>query len=372
MSALFRVSIGAIAIGLCSLPLGTVVAQQSAGTRGSSDFKTGQSQSPAANTVGTAQSTQGNLPGSSESRATNNSAAPQIDRAQSGRSTTARQYSANFRGPQANAAGASQESDKFFANCLLTHNQGEVELSEIAQQKAQNPEVKQFAQQMIKDHRQMIEQLQQVAGTQAGATHNRSSEASSSTSTNSNNDSSSAAPGAATGTESNNANRTSGDLPGSSGASRTTAQSGTAGSAAATEAADSTRSLTATTAGDSGAVSHIGQIEQQIAQRCQQMAKDELQQKEGAEFDKCYIGNAVGAHMHAVAALEVIGKSSQGQLAQIAQAAQPTVQQHLDRAKELMKQLEGEKGSNATAGTRSGSNDNSQAERSSSSGTQRQ
>ena len=40
-------------------------------------------------------------------------------------------------------------------------------------------------------------------------------------------------------------------------------------------------------------------------------------------------------------ALEVIGKQSQGPLAQVAQQAQPTVQQHLDQAKQLMKQLGG-------------------------------
>jgi len=65
---------------------------------------------------------------------------------------------------------------------------------------------------------------------------------------------------------------------------------------------------------------------------------------------------ALFLHIHALAALEVLGQQSQGQLAQVAQQARPKVQQHLDHAKQLMKQLDQQSG---------GSND-SQAERSSS------
>ena len=42
--------------------------------------------------------------------------------------------------------------------------------------------------------------------------------------------------------------------------------------------------------------------------------------------------------MHLLAALEVIPQESQGQLKQIAEEAKPTVQKHLDKAKELMKE----------------------------------
>jgi hypothetical protein len=42
-----------------------------------------------------------------------------------------------------------------------------------------------------------------------------------------------------------------------------------------------------------------------------------------------------------LAALEVIEQQGPDQLRQIAQQAQPTVEQHLQHAKQLMKQLEG-------------------------------
>jgi len=95
----------------------------------------------------------------------------------------------------------------------------------------------------------------------------------------------------------------------------------------------------------------------QIAQRKTQMMKDELQQKQGAEFDKAYIGSAIPAHLHALAALEVLGQQSQGQLAQVAQQARPKVQQHLDHAKQLMQQLDQQSGgnSNDSQADRSGS-----------------
>ena len=46
---------------------------------------------------------------------------------------------------------------------------------------------------------------------------------------------------------------------------------------------------------------------------------------------------------HALAALEVIGQS-QGQLAQVAKQSQSTVQEHLEKAKQIVKQLDGQSG----------------------------
>jgi predicted outer membrane protein len=267
---------------------------------------------------------------------------------------TGKSYTANFRGNQATAGGASQAIDQFFANCLLIHNQGEVELSELAQQKSENPQVKQFAEQMIQDHRQMIQQLQQIASAQAGS---RAS-ATSATETDTRSDAGAVASGrrdtdistegtpgttaAPSDTDAAQASprSTASDLPGSSAASSTTSETG----------------LSAAGATGSGVVMQLAAIDTQIAQRMLQMTKDELQQKSGAEFDKCYIGSAIPAHVQALAALEVLGQQSQGQLAQLAQQARPKVQQHLDHAKELMQQLEGQSSGQSDA----------QAERSSS------
>jgi len=97
------------------------------------------------------------------------------------------------------------------------------------------------------------------------------------------------------------------------------------------------------------------QMDRQIVQRKAQLTRQDLQSKQGAEFDKAFVGTTIPAHVHMIAQLEVIEQQGQGQLAQIAQQARPITQQHLDHAKQLIKQLDSES-----------SGSNSQAERSSS------
>jgi len=236
----------------------------------------------------------------------------------------------NYRAAQAAAGSPNVVVDHFLAGCLLGQNKAEVELSQIALQRSENAEVKQFAQKMITDHQKMIDQLQPLAMMQGGANRGASSILGGN----------SESQGRSEATEGRTSDITA--LPGSSGASQTLPPSGTIGATSpATATTEITASATATAAGG-GALHQLIQIDRQINERCLQMAKDELQQESGAEFDKCYVGNAIGMHGHALAALEVIGKQTQGTLAQVAQKAQPTVQQHFDSAKKLMKQLEGQ------------------------------
>jgi len=56
--------------------------------------------------------------------------------------------------------------DRQLATCLLTKNKGEVELGELALERAKDRDVKEFAQQMAKDHRQMVDKLEHVVGSQ--------------------------------------------------------------------------------------------------------------------------------------------------------------------------------------------------------------
>jgi predicted outer membrane protein len=276
MSASLRLRVGVAAAGLSCLLLSYAAAQQ----------------------VQSTDQTRSNRLGAGAAGQSGRSTAQQADR------PTLQRRTANYRGAQANAAGHGQVIDRFFAGCLLAQNESEVQLSEIAQQKAENPQVKQFAQKMIEDHRKMIEQLQPLAGT--SGERNRTSE-----------------------------NRA---LPGTSGASDTVQASGTTAGAPGAPAIGTPNELanegaTAGATASSGVVHQLMQIDRQINEKCTQAAKDELQQKTGAEFDKCYVGSAISAHMHALAALEVIGQQTQGQLAQVAQQAEPTVKQHLEHAK---------------------------------------
>jgi len=329
------------------------------------------------------QSQSGAQPGSqSRDRATGAADSSQSGRssaAQSGRSSSqpsatsqsGQRYTANYGAAQSGTAGGQgQEVDQFFANCLLSDNRAEVELSQLAEKQAKSSEVKQFAQMMVRDHQKMIKQLEQVAGGQGESSRATSNTGTSTAtgSTSASGSSNAAGNASASGTSNvgglsnsdttgqsatdTSAAETAIGLPGSSGAGHTTSQnanSQTPGTAAA--------SLTGASAGND-AVQQIGQIDRQIVDRKSQMMKEELQQKSGAEFDKCFMGAAVGAHTHALAALDVISQQSQGQLAQVAKQAQPTVQEHLERAKQIVRQLDGQ-----SSGS---SNSTDQAERSTS------
>jgi hypothetical protein len=208
---------------------------------------------------------------------------------------------------------------------------------------------------MAKDHRQMIQQLQQVADRQSGGAG--SFERSGTTT---------GISGRSGSTSSPNATQTKRESSSDTSGSRTSGASGTANSGisgGATATSDSSRSqgtsqatrrgqsaIGATQGTESGglgspgasgsAVQQLIQLDRQIVQRKAQMTREDLQSKQGAEFDKCFVAAAIPAHVHMLAQLEVVEQQGQGQLAQLAQQARPTVQQHLEHAKQLAKQLE--------------------------------
>jgi putative membrane protein len=213
--------------------------------------------------------------------------------------TERREYRAAFRGERADTGTSNQDVQRYIVGCLLAKNQAEVEMGKFAQQQAQNPEVKEFAQMIVQDHGKLVQQLQKLNSPQAG---DRAT--------------------------------TTTDAAGQDVAERTT-----------------TDAATLRTGGNS-AVDQLLALDRQIVERCSQMAKDELQQKQGAEFDKCFIGAQIGNHMQSLAALEVLQQQGPEQIQQIAQQAQPVVQQHLEHAKQIMQKLEGQNTTGANRAAR--------------------
>ena len=252
----------------------------------------------------------------------------QIDRADRPATQPAQrgqQYTAEFRGTQTAGAPASQEIEHYLANCLLIKNKAEVELSQFAQQQAQNPEVKEFAQMLIKDHQQAIQKLQALAGAQgAGRAAQR---------------------------------------PGANGQIDAQATTPTTERPRQALNQDADPSQTATRpAGQNNALNQLLELDRQITQRCQELVREELQAKNGPEFDMCFVGAQIGSHTHMLAALDVIGQRSQGELRQFVQEAQPVVQRHLDHAKQIAKAQMAQAGSQSAT----------QAERQPATRTQRQ
>lgn len=298
MSAIVSLRIGAVAAGLSCLLLGVAIAQQE--------------------NAGQGQDKPTQYSGNTHSRTGQNS---RTDAA----TQTNRQYTANYRGTQANEGEHSAAVDRFFANCMLLNNQAEVELGQMGAKQAQNPQVKEFAQELVKDHQKLVQQLQQIAGKQASARSGNSTSLRERARLESNHEASDAVE------------RTPGTFGTDNSATKRTVESNTNSTDRnANEAFTSTGS---TSMHGDAALHQIARMARQIDQRCNQSLREALQQKSGAQFDEAFVGAQINGHIHMLAALEVISQDTHGQLQQIAQNAQPTVRQHLEKAKQLWQQL---------------------------------
>jgi predicted outer membrane protein len=294
MSASPIMRVGVVAAGLSCLLIGNAWAQQE--TERQSQREGRSSQSLDNDRIGVGQIDQSTRPG--------------------------QQHTAQRPGTQANA-GQEQQVQHFLAACLLAKNKAEVDMGKFAQQQAQNPQVKEFAQRMVQDHQRLVQQLQPMAGKQGaqGAQGTTSSDTQSQF----------------------DAQRQASDttrLPGSPGAGQASDQARSQSSTRT--AGQSALGQSATGSGQhDAAIQKLAQIDRQITEQCTQALREELEQKQGAEFDKAYVGSQIAGHMQMLAALKVIEQQGPQQLQQLAQQAQPVVQEHLEHAKQLKKQLDG-------------------------------
>jgi predicted outer membrane protein len=237
--------------------------------------------------------------------------------------------------PRAEAA-AQQPLDRLMVQCLTTANKGEVAISKFAQQKSQNKDVQSFAAQMVKDHSQFLSQLQQF--DRGGAS-----------------DSPAETPRGATERE-RGVDRT----PGA--ADPTTPRAERAeGRREAREAREERReerrervaeARETVRAARGGLVEKLIEINEEIGQRCLATAQRELEQKEGTDFDRCYVGMQVGAHLKMVDELSVFKNHASPNLQAIISQGLETSTQHLAHAKKLHQQIE--KSSGAATARREG------------------
>jgi predicted outer membrane protein len=183
----------------------------------------------------------------------------------------------------------SSAADAQLANCLIIDNQNEVALAQFALQKTQNDDVKKFAQQMVEQHQQAIGSLQQYASASRGA-------------------------------------------QGQQGQGNLAATPGQPG-------ANVTITLKPELSADAGGLNPLT-LKQEIAAQCLQSARRELDQKQGAEFDKTYIGMQIGAHMMMADMLQVFQNHASPEFRKTLASQQKTVQSHLDHAKQIMKSLD--------------------------------
>jgi predicted outer membrane protein len=206
------------------------------------------------------------------------------------------------------AGGQNQHSqlERMIALDLLLGNQEEVALARLAQQRAENEEVRQFADSMIKDHEKAISELKRMMPHLASVQI--------------------------------------GDSAGTSAGSPSAGQAN-AHAPASSRGADTGAGNHGTTAGGAAqvAASQAGgdpaRFHQDVARHCLELVKSELQEHQGAEFDMAYMGQQMSAHITMLAKLQASEQATSAELKDFVTHAIPMVQHHRMMAKEIKMKL---------------------------------
>ncbi len=272
----------------------------------------------------------------------------------------------------------SQHVDQKMVQMLLLANQGEIAVSQFAQEKASNAAVKDFAQGMVREHSEMVEKLQQVsfssqteqsqASGQRMETRGQRSETRQGTESR---QSTGAGQSATTGQEAQSGQSAGAGQGVATGQRAETGQDAAKGQRAETgqsvakgqRAGSEQRSAAGRTeiAGktvgqqhESHSHSQAGRmadpmlpILQEAEQKCIELTQQELERHQGAEFDKCYMGQQIVAHVSTLAKLQAFqGHASETLQPVIAEAAQ-TTEKHLEHARAIIKELDTQAASTA-------------------------
>lgn len=198
-------------------------------------------------------------------------------------------------------------SDQAMASCVTIHNQEEVALAKMAQEKLQNEEAKKFAAMLAEEHQAYLTKLEKFAPQAARLELERGDQPSQA--------------GNRTGQKRDGVQQASGKVteerPGIQPTSGTREER---------------------TAKSAGGVDMV-QIQREIAQECLRAAKAELQEKQGIEADKCFLGNQIAKHGAMKAQLTVFQRHASPELAKVFAEGITTVEKHKNEAEEIMKEL---------------------------------
>jgi len=219
-------------------------------------------------------------------------------------------------GSGANPPGHSTNLDQHFATCLILDNQNEIAVSQLAKQRSESPEVKRFAEMMEKEHQEFVAELERFAGSQRPNRRQITS------------------PTGATRQDA----RTE---PGRSAEPDRSSPPGLAERPTTGTTPSSNRSGPASTAGNTD--DKLLQVKHEIADECLASAQRDLSDKQGREFDACYIGMQLGAHMHMIDELKVLERHASPELQGTLRKGRETAQKHLDHAKKIMKDIDEKK-----------------------------
>ena len=223
----------------------------------------------------------------------------QVEAAQQPAQTaTDQDYEARRVDPSARSLPGANTVQGFLATKLMLGNNTEIELSQLAVEKAEHPPVKQFAQKMVQAHTQLNQKLQQLLSGQSPAGQQ--------------------------------------DRPG-----------------AAANAADRAPVARPATAGQQPEVPpQLAQVARQSAQNYLQMTKQMLQRYEGQDFDMAYMGSQVVLHTRMLSDLQAMQGVGSPQFQQLVSQAEQATTEHLQTAQQLARKFEDDR-KTADSGSRS-------------------
>lgn len=229
----------------------------------------------------------------------------------------------------------SQQIDRELANCLAIDNWAEIELAKFAADKAQSSEVKELIQTLQQDHTQFVNRLKQIEPTVAHFVKLDGSDSGSERSaTGAARDNNADRPGQSqSGVANPDASPANPAGQGAQGAAQSGAQAGTqSGAPGNTIAGADTRGA----ARGNREHAQMLQIKQEITQACLNTLKQELGAKSESEFDRCFVGYQVHAHLRMVDTLKVFERHASPELAQLINEGLQSTQMHLKTAKQLL------------------------------------
>ncbi|MBW3596999.1 MAG: DUF4142 domain-containing protein [Planctomycetes bacterium] len=229
-------------------------------------------------------------------------------------------------------AGRGQQLEQQLATMLALGNWKEIQVSQLAAQKAQSPEVKEFAQKMVQDHTQFLQQLQQFV-PQGQLDDLRSSGGREAV----------GAVDARTGVQPEGAaDREREARPGAErnreGADRK--REANREEQAADQPNRQRRPGAAGQASARGPGGPITQIAKQATKRSLQRTTELLNEKQGREFDQCYIGQQIVAHIETVSKLEAMQNHGSPQFQAVIRKGVQTTEEHLKEAGAIAQTLE--------------------------------
>ncbi|SFI56301.1 DUF4142 domain-containing protein [Planctomicrobium piriforme] len=214
------------------------------------------------------------------------------------------------------------------ADCLLLHNQEEINLAKYASEQSKDQRTKDFAAMLIRDHEAWGQKLTQFAG------HDHSAAARATTSVQGQQALPVQTPADRRETreelrEQGVTNRQARDVV------REARDAN--GKVITGERVEHRAAYAGSAAGD-----QMYQIARDAVNNCEKLTRAQLSKEQGADFDKAFVGMQIGAHIGMLAQLQAVEPHVTGDLQQVVRDGITATQQHMAKAESLMKELKTE------------------------------